>query len=629
MNKTTFYKTILLVAIFLASSVSSFSQIAPPVFKWADQVSTIGRKARSKCDNIKTNSKNEIFILSNFGTVTEGSHTPPIAAHTTFLGRDFYGAEYGKSGGNSANNNLLLTKIDKEGNIVWAVNSDRGEVYLTSSVMVPTNDGGVFLALKARHNDNNAYGHNSIIRIISSDNTKQELTFSATFSDGKYHRIYQPVFVKINKNGVVTMIKKGEVAYDAMPTAIANDGTYKYGTPDGFDFYGGGEDTEGNIYIGGRLRKKMTIDGNNEIIPHNTTGWDGDSQEVNGSLFVVKLDNNGNYISQLTSSQTDDLNLDNVKRLSVKDDEIYIIGNVKGKNGNPFNLGTFSFTPNEYQSAYAAKLNTDLEVQWLKYYPFVNTQPTKDWKLYGLTLHEDNFYIAGGVRGGIARDTDPTNAIIESGGTKVLNGFVLQCAQNDGTIKNAAIETSNSIGLSYSTICSPDSVYMYGYDTANSDVYLRAWGKKNLNQGARYSLGVAGWSTAWGAVAVDDEIIALALSRNTLTIPGTTTQFSSQAFSGKVLAWEFPGRKFNEEETGGATNTAMFNNASIKVYANGSQLVITGVQAGESVAVYNVSGQQIATAISTDVTTPLVVDVVNTGIYIVRTNNTVQKVIVR
>lgn len=627
MNKKEFYKLVITLFLLLITMYSNAQK-----FAWADRLVTTGKKAQSIMNNLQANDAGDVFILQKFGTVTDKGDDV-FCDHTTFMGKKFYGAKYGKSGGNSYNGNLLITKSNTAGELIWAVHTDAGDIYTSASVMIPTADGGCFLALKARNSDKNAYLDSLLIRTVSNNGDKDSIKWVAEFNDNEYHSVYQPVFVKVSGSGIVTMLKKADVDYSAMPNATY----YSYGTPNGFDFYGGDQDSDGNVYVGGRIRKAMNFGGGQRITPHNTTEWNGGPQQPCGNLFVLKMDENGNYIKHFTSDPTNAITFDNVKHIKIESDALYVVGNVRGKGGNKFNIGTFEMIPNDFQSAYAMKLNKELNtVAWAEYYPFVKVHNRKDWKLLNMTMDKDEFYIVGGNTGGIAHADKPEVALAQSG-SNWLNGFLLKCSKTDGKIVNTTFEQGTYIGQAFAAITAPDSVYLYGYDWGNAAtydkwyIYLRAFSKTDLTPGKRYSLmNQYGMPTAWGAVAVGDRLITInRMGKNKpFTFHGTETSFTAPLWSGVVAAWDFPGYDFNKNV---ATDMAPIDiqPSNIIVLTNGLRLTIKNAPKNEVVYVYNMTGQCIASSISSDKTTPIIIDIPQVGVYIIRTKETAQKVIVQ
>jgi len=116
------------------------------------------------------------------------------------------------------------------------------------------------------------------------------------------YRTYYAVLLKVSSEGVIEWNKYIEI--DNSPETAAT--YYTEGTPDGIYPYATATDENGNIYLAGNYRKTMTFytaeNSPVQLIPHNTVNWNGDSQKTVGDLFIVKLDDKGNYLGHFTTT---------------------------------------------------------------------------------------------------------------------------------------------------------------------------------------------------------------------------------------------------------------------------------------------------------------------------------------
>jgi hypothetical protein len=609
-------RKLLMSAFALAMGAFTFAQEA--VFNWVSPVfpTTVNRKTRSQIYDLERNAKNEIFVFGHFGSLNSATLSQ------TFLGRTFTGAAYG---GTSSNRNLLLSKVNAKGELLWAVHSDGGDVDTGASAVIPTRDGGAFLALKVRHADKNADGSNKLLEMVDQQGTKTTLTWDFPENeagDGAYHTIYQGALVKLSATGEVEKLERIAVDFSAQAAA----GHYDYGTPDAFYFYGGAEDSMGNVYIAGNVRKPMTIDGT-VITPHNTTTWDGDSQKGAGCSFVVKLDEDGNYVKHLLSTGVAEN--DGIRALKIREDRLYIAGFVQGKakdqgSFESFGLGTETFTPNAFKSAFAARLTTDLAVDWMKFYPFANTQSKKAWKIDDLAVSDAAIYICGAISGSVVRAEGATEDPVIASSTKWQNGYVLKCSTATGEIEQGYTETHTHIGNTSSVICGKDNVYTFNYKFGK-DLCLNVL-SKDLTFSQSYALSKnGGFQTSYDIVGIGDTIMVSGVVKKSPEFYKTTTTFSEtpQAYTAFVGAWTFPGKAFSVIHQDGGTGVEAVDDAMIRMTTVHNVLKVNTATATQ-IEVYSLTGECVAQQFTSQAEFRL-----PQGVYLVCVNGKTYKALVR
>ena len=596
----------MLVALALLAATGAHAQ---QTFNW---FSPLESNSQSTISSLQTDGKDNIFTFAAFGTKDDGTGKPT----GRFLGRTFTGAPYTE--GNSYNKNLLLVKHDKEGNILWAVNTDRGDIYDSSSDFVPTPDGGAFLALKCRRTGMKDHG-DIIFRMTGTDGKVSTVTWKSQL------RAYQPVFVKIDGTGRIEHIATAVVDTSAMPDADY----YSHGTPDGIELYSTTTDDEGNFYIAGRLRKPMTIDGVT-IEPHNTDGWDGDSQVQVGCSFILKLDGQLKYVSHIVSGGK--AVYDQLKQIAYEDGKLYTAGIYKADGTSPISIGEKEFTPAGGECGlFAARLDTDLKADWAAHYSGYTANERNNFHLEFLSfdMSKEKFYIGGGLWGGL----NVNNSMTVETPSQQLNGLLVACDAESGVATNALVVEDTKIGKIMGVADRGDSLYVYGYDWGrrNDIAYLDVY-TKDLTLKNTYTLmsSRSGQMTAWSFVTVGNDIIAANRDKQKmeLSFEGTdeTYKNSEMPFFGILVSYTIGADSSpSDPDSDIETRTSYAEDRMITVHTKGQTVYIANAE-GMSIRIYDMTGRcinEIPTAGNEEA-----VRITVRGIYIVKAGESVTKIII-
>lgn len=339
--------TLLAVAVIASTSMIASAQttLADTQTLWAKQLTTSNATQGSQIAWAKGGG---IFVIGDAGTKT--------ASEEIKLGDDLlgYGVDYG---GNSTNCNLVLNKLDADGNLLWTVISCGGETASNETCIAPTNDGGVVAFFKMRHTQ--GY-ETSPIKFKDATGSETTLDWSITGTN----RYYNAYVVKVNAQGAITWITPIEVNHvtDATTYPAISEGT-NIGT--GVYTYAVEIDAAGNVYIAGRMVAALTIDGTT-IAVHNTSA--NTINNVGGNMFLIKLDSNGNYINHIVSGGTS--GKERITNLAIDGNSIYLLAAITGATGgSTFSLGNIEATSTgTFESFATAKLDLDLTPQWFKFY---------------------------------------------------------------------------------------------------------------------------------------------------------------------------------------------------------------------------------------------------------------------
>lgn len=441
----------LLLAAFMLLMVSAQAQ-SPLTFQWAHSVDG-NTKGGDMIVGMTMSSDGNYYVATTFGT----SNDEDDALNVWFDGEKLYNSKNklvtGSSYvGTSQNGNLLLQKVDKEGNVLWNMYTLKGDVEHAATKMVPTSDGGVVMAIKTRAwveaegltNLSSIYqpGKRGLKYVITDDLTKPSE--------------YRYVILKITSKGVVDwyQIIRGEVREDT-----------KYATKNNAYVYGLTIDENDNIYVAGNFRTKLWFQDAqnkwNEIDAQNTKDWNGDSQAVTGDLFLVKLNKQGLFLNSFLADGTAKCAF--IDNLCFDDGKLYLNGRVQG-DGTEMKLGGFKVdASSDRQTEILASINaSDLSVNYVKSLESVaNTDNRFVIQNKSVQLLNGKLYYTGLLNGSWKQDGQ---TLLDNPSSKMLKGYVLQVDPATGHVDNAAIRLDGGIGGFFGVYEGEKNLYAFGFD---------------------------------------------------------------------------------------------------------------------------------------------------------------------
>ena len=476
-------------------------------FNWITTLSaTETSKAQTNIQYVAYYSDSSALVFGNYGSL--------LATDAGVLGEKQYpGADYGTASG--YNKNFILAKLDKNGNVLWAVHSEDGDVNDSQSAATLTADGGAVLALKFRHSDRNKQDGvtSSLYKIVdeAGQSFSREMEYPGAW-------VNQPVLVRVDKDGNVTTVKDLWVSSEQ---AAKGDGL----TTDAFTFSAAAEDANGNIFITGSQSLDMKID-NVTISARPQPEWNGTTTDSRYNGFVLKLDADLGYLAHITGEGT--IQNDKPSCVAYRKGKLYFSGLAKAEEGTAtLTLGGKSADVQELCVVNAC-LNIDLTVNWLTATPIVRYNNKQGNLLYqSLLSHDGNtLYLTGGIQGAI----ELGGQTIHSGGeanSTMNDGYVLAYNTADGLLAHAAVFGSTTLNLNHGAVDLGDSLYVYNYQFG--DIRQVAYDKQ-LNRGSIRSLATGGGSSTLVYTAACNGQIMLALRskggadfnvfNRTLNIPG-------------------------------------------------------------------------------------------------------------
>lgn len=467
----------------------------------------------------------------------------------------------------SGNDNLLLTKVNADGTAAWHVYSKQGRVANASAAT--TSDGGVVVAAVTSFTAFNAkeatdIPANSILDIVDADN--HTTTIEKAFAGSA---VFDIVVLKISADGHLDWFKHFAADDASSLTAkIAVDNT-------------------DNIYIGGQHAKTLSF-GENAVAARSAK-----------SLYLVKLDNAGNFVKSFDISGTDAE--DYIDAVTFADGKIFVAGRVKAKaEGNTIAFADITLAPTTFDDVFAAAFSTDLVPVWAS---IANSVAASDGKhtsqVKGIDVSEGFVLVSGLVKGGY-KAAGATDAVTMSSGTK-LEGMVIGFSIADGALSKGVCVSEGISGL-YSATIKGNKIYAFGYNIANADEQgssLFEFDGENANENVIATTNEpasAGYPTTFYAKFVNSSLLAGVRAKGKgINVLGNVYDYTNQKdFTATVMSINL------KDVLGGISTTETADDARIWAVSGAVKI---SVASPTSVAVYNVAGQIVAKRIVTDETT--------------------------
>lgn len=467
----------------------------------------------------------------------------------------------------SGNDNLLLTKVNADGTAAWHVYSKQGRVANASAAT--TSDGGVVVAAVTSFTAFNAkeatdIPANSILDIVDADN--HTTTIEKAFAGSA---VFDIVVLKISADGHLDWFKHFAADDASSLTAkIAVDNT-------------------DNIYIGGQHAKTLSF-GENAVAARSAK-----------SLYLVKLDNAGNFVKSFDISGTDAE--DYIDAVTFADGKIFVAGRVKAKaEGNTIAFADITLAPTTFDDVFAAAFSTDLVPVWAS---IANSVAASDGKhtsqVKGIDVSEGFVLVSGLVKGGYTA-AGATDAITMSSGTK-LEGMVIGFSIADGALSKGVCVSEGISGL-YSATIKGNKIYAFGYNIANADKQgssLFEFDGENANENVIATTNEpasAGYPTTFYAKFVNSSLLAGVRAKGKgINVLGNVYDYTNQKdFTATVMSINL------KDVFGGISHSETADDARIWAVSGAVKI---SVASPTSVAVYNVAGQIVAKRIVTDETT--------------------------
>ena len=510
----------LLSALTLSLAVAA-AQAAAPIYEWNYLIDS----------PLQQDASSHIVVCPDGSFVTHnhfGSKTADDAI--SFNGATV--ATGAPTNSTSENRNLLVIKHNADGTKAWALSSMLGEFDSANGAVQVGADGSVYLLLKGRVNDYAPYEVPTLV-----DGTGAEV---ALYDFNHSARVYNQVLVKVSAEGAIRWAKS--IAQDQLPLPAATSGNSSKLTSDGVTPYAMALDADGNIFIAGNYRSNMVVTGDKNatyiLSPRNIASYNGDTQQAAGGTYLIKLDNNGNYLTHARFSGEN--TRDQIAAMTIADGTLYFVGNASGAEGQKVVLdgkeATFTNTLDNILSG--AVSTADLSA---KYLSIIAATPNKSKKhttqIKALEMVGGNLYVAGLMTGGFAGASG--TELCASTGT-MLEGYIL----NIDTATGAAAKgycNSLSIGGYTGLFGYKDKLYAYGY-VMKEGLFLDEFDADFANPVHTGLATCAGVPTSYGAAfdSKNGRAVVLARANNVFKF-GEFSSAKPTGWGGIAIAYKFEG----------------------------------------------------------------------------------------
>ena len=552
-------KNLLFSMILAASAMSAGAQGFTATANWVTPINA--NNGISTPEAVAANDNNT-FLVSKF--VSKGNDNSLNFVNFGSQEKVAFGAP---NKATSGNDNLLLTKVNADGTAAWHVYSKQGRVANASAAT--TSDGGVVVAAVTSFTAFNAkeatdIPANSILDIVDSDN--HTTTIEKAFAGSA---VYDIVVLKISADGHLDWFK--HFAADDASSLTAKIAV----------------DNADNIYIGGQHAKTLSF-GENAVAARSAK-----------SLYLVKLDNAGNFVKSFDISGTDAE--DYIDAVTFADGKIFVAGRVKAKaEGNTIAFADITLAPTTFDDVFAAAFSTDLVPVWAS---IANSIAASDGKhtsqVKGIDVSEGFVLVSGLVKGGY-KAAGATDAVTMSSGTK-LEGMVIGFSVADGALSKGVCVSEGISGL-YSATIKDNKIYAFGYNIANADKQassLFEFDGEIANENVIATTNEpasAGYPTTFYAKFVNSSLLAGVRAKGKgINVLGNVYDYTNQKdFTATVMSINL------KDVFGGISTTETADDARIWAVSGAVKI---SVASPTSVAVYNVAGQIVAKRIVTDETT--------------------------
>lgn len=383
-----------------------------------------------------------LYCIGNIGSTTAEQMT--VLTDGTNATNLAQGIDYS---GNGANQGLLIMKLSADGELVWTVAQTNGEAAVNENWVAATADGGLVALVNLRHTEGHL-GDNITIKDAKGNNFDYEWTVEA--------RSFRSFIIKIDADGGIEWTREIEA------NATADEATYPAWSQtsrnigQGIKTYALDIDNEGNIYVGGLMCATLTTDG--VTIPvHNVASWNGNAQTTVGNMFVIKFDQDGNYVKHLVSEG--EATQENVRALKVVGNKLYMAAWIAGVAGTEFSIGGKSVTPATVNGSWAlAELDTNLNVNWLQFYE--STISGSAWQMPTMTIAGDHIYLMGTAKYGYTiGETNYTN----TPANKARQSWLMQFDRSNGNATAATVLATGNMQMQHG--------FFGGYEGTDGNFY--------------------------------------------------------------------------------------------------------------------------------------------------------------
>ena len=412
-------KNLLLISLLVATAMSA----TDVNLNWYSSLVSPAGKPQTQIFDIQINGSGDAFVLGHSGSKT-------ATDESTFLNTTFTGADYGTAG-TSYNKNLIFTKVDMQGNLIWAVRSTDGDY--SDGAFCATADGGAVLALKFRLSSKNQVTDTVVPYLTLVDATGESHSLKTKFTGSNFNHL---VLVNITPAGEIT---KMTTLYTA---SVAPNGT----ATDAASISAIAQDEEGNLYFAGKQALDIAI-GTDTLRAVHTGEWDGDMQHLSdySNSFIIKTDKDFNHLAHVTATGT--VTADQIMKMSYKNGKLMVVGHILTADAaKTFQLGGKEVTIND-RSILVAQLDKNLACSYIAPIQQATAGSNKGVQLQQMTWAEDgnSIFVVGGIQNGILFNG---TEIYAGGGTapgKMYDGIIMHIDAATGNLLHATFAGNTAL----------------------------------------------------------------------------------------------------------------------------------------------------------------------------------------
>ena len=554
-------KNLLLISLLVATAISA----TDVNLNWYSSLVSPAGKPQTQIFDIQINGSGDAFVLGHSGSIN-------ATDESTFLGETFTGADYGTS--TSYNKNLLFTKVNLQGNLIWAVRSTDGDY--SNAAFCATADGGAVLALKFRLTNKNQLTDTVIPYLTLVDATGESHSLKTKFTGSNFNHL---VLVNITPNGKIT---KMTTLYTA---SVAPNGT----ATDAASISAIAQDEEGNLYFAGKQALDIAI-GTDTLRAVHTGQWDGDMQYLNNysNSFIIKTDKDFNHLAHVTATGT--VTADQIMNMSYKNGKLMVVGHILTADAaKTFQLGEKEALIND-RSILVAQLDKNLTCSYIA--PVQQAAAgdrNKGVQLQQMTWAEDgnSIFVVGGIQNGILfKGTE----IYAGGGTapgKMYDGIIMHIDAATGNLLHATFAGNTALNQHTGIVTfGKDTILTINYASGGGVNLYKYTADLQFVDKTQLAKGGATNVTASAARYKNTLLMTFRAFKNTnVTLADQTFNQPTQWYN-TLVAWTLPNAPSTPIDNVPATVPANDDKAQ-KVIINGKLYIRRGNQ------LFNALGQQL------------------------------------
>ena len=554
-------KNLLLISLLVATAISA----TDVNLNWYSSLVSPAGKPQTQIFDIQINGSGDAFVLGHSGSIN-------ATDESTFLGETFTGADYGT--GTSFNKNLLFTKVNLQGNLIWAVRSTDGDY--SNAAFCATADGGAVLALKFRLTNKNQLTDTVIPYLTLVDATGESHSLKTKFTGSNFNHL---VLVNITPNGKIT---KMTTLYTA---SVAPNGT----ATDAASISAIAQDEEGNLYFAGKQALDIAI-GTDTLRAVHTGQWDGDMQYLNNysNSFIIKTDKDFNHLAHVTATGT--VTADQIMNMSYKNGKLMVVGHILTADAaKTFQLGEKEALIND-RSILVAQLDKNLTCSYIA--PVQQAAAgdrNKGVQLQQMTWAEDgnSIFVVGGIQNGILfKGTE----IYAGGGTapgKMYDGIIMHIDAATGNLLHATFAGNTALNQHTGIVTfGKDTILTINYASGGGVNLYKYTADLQFVDKTQLAKGGATNVTASAARYKNTLLMTFRAFKNTnVTLADQTFNQPTQWYN-TLVAWTLPNAPSTPTDNVRATVPANDDKAQ-KVIINGKLYIRRGNQ------LFNALGQQL------------------------------------